>query len=189
MELVFHASPIGGLLRIEPRRSTHGAYYVYAAKSRALALIFSQKHDDYLLHIGYDDETDELHLTERVQGALMEVFRGKHGFLYTLNAARFESGKTPWAPELVSAFPEPAVSCEEIGDCMEALLACEKGGELTLYRYPDRPSCVPLDDSDLVEATAYFLKNAKNPRELVEYACAKHPRLAERFRALLENKA
>lgn len=185
MELVYHASPLGGLMKIEPRVSTHGESYVYAAKSRALALVFSQKHDDYLFYIGYDNETDELCLTERIPGALEEVFRGKRGFLYALDAAHFVSGKTPWAPELVSESAEPVIGCEEIDDCLAALLSCEARGELTVYRYPSRPSYVPQDDGDLVEATAYFLKTAKDPRALVAYACEKHPRLASRLRALL----
>lgn len=185
MNLVYHASPLGGLMKIEPQRSTHGENYVYAAKSRALALIFSQKHDDYLFHIGYDDETDELCLTERIPGVLEEVFRGKRGFLYALDAARFLSGKTPWVPELVSESAEPVIGCEEIDDCLAALLSCQARGELIVYRYPSRPSYVPDDDGDLVETTAYFLKTAKDPKTLVTYACEKHPHLASRFIALL----
>ncbi|MCE5235585.1 MAG: hypothetical protein LLF87_05975 [Eubacteriales bacterium] len=185
MDLVYHASPLSGLAKIEPRHSTHGESYVYAAKSRTLALVFSQKHDDYLFYIGYDDETGELCLTERIPGALEEVFRGKLGFLYALDATRFLSGKTPWAPELVSESAEPVTGCEEIRDCLAALLLCEARGELTVYRYPARPSCVPGDDGDLVEATAYFLKTAKDPQALVSYACEKHPHLASRLRALL----
>lgn len=186
MELVYHASPHGGLTELEPRVSTHGRSYVYATKSRALALVFSQKHDDYIFHAGYDDETDELSLTERIPGALETVFRGGRGFLYALDAARFQSGKTPWAPELVSESAEPVINCEEIGDCLAALLSCEARGELIVYRYPARPPYIPADDGDLVEATAYFLKNAKDQKALIAYACEKHPRLAERLRALIE---
>ncbi len=186
MDLVYHASPTGGLKKIEPHVSTHGENYVYAAKSRALALIFSQKHDDYILHIGYDDETEELTFTERVEGALEAVFRGKRGFLYALDAESFESGRTPWEPELTSAFAEPVVNAEEIGDCLAALLSYEAQGELTVFRYPARPPYVPSDDSDLVEATAYFLKTAKDPHALVERASKTHPHLAERFQALLK---
>jgi hypothetical protein len=60
--------------------------------------------------------------------------------------------------------------------------------EVILYRYPNRPKYIPLDDSDLIEKTKIFIKFGHNKKEVVNKAIEKHPKLKETLLALLESK-
>lgn len=93
MSFVYHGSPNGGLKVITPHASTHGAAYVYAAKDKALALLFLQRWNDFIFNVAYGDDK-VLEITERYKGALGEIFANKEGYIYTLDGSGFLKGQT-----------------------------------------------------------------------------------------------
>lgn len=187
MECVYHGSPVGGLTHLEPRRSTHGKSWVYATKNRTIAIIHSQKWNDYIFNESYHGQI-QLELTERLPNAFEEVYKGKRSYLYYLDSANFLEGQTSFSPEVVSEKLEQILKCEVIEDTYIKLCEMAENKEVVLYRYPDRPNYIPLDDSDLIESTKYFLENTQDKKGLIGYAIEKHPKLKKSLLSLLENE-
>ncbi len=176
MTYVYHGSPISGLTYIEPRISTHGKKYVYATKDKALALVFLQKHNDYLTNISYTDD-GKLELTERVVDVFKDIFKGKSGFLYYLDSTNFLEGQTSFSPEVVSEVTEQVLHCDTISCCYAKLQEMALNNEIVFYTYPDRPDYIPKDDSDLIRKTKLFIEHSNNKEEIIQYAIDKHPHL------------
>ena len=186
MDYVYHGSPISGLTYLEPRISTHGKSWVYATKIKTLAILHSQKKNDYIFNESFHSQI-QLELTERIPNALEEIYKGKTGYIYYLSATNFLDGQTSFTGEVVSEQREEVIKCEVIEDTYEKLLELEMRGEVILYRYPNRPDYIPADDSDLIKSTKYFLENSKDKNGLINYAIEKHPKLKDALLALLES--
>ena len=131
--MLYHASPISGIIRLEPRVSTHGKKWVYAVSNRLTALLFGAKQDDFDLKI--DTEQGVPVVFECYPDALEAIYRDKACSLYTLPEEGFLKGKTEWDEELVS--PEPVAVCSEeyIPDLYAALEMAAERGECVLHRY------------------------------------------------------
>jgi len=189
MEYVYHGSPIGGLTYIETKISTHGKNWVYATKDKSIALTFLQKWNDYLFCQTIHDGKHEF--TERVPNIFEEIYKGKSGYIYYLDAANFLEGQTSFSPEVVSKQREKVIRFEFIEDSYEKLCEMEKNNEIVLYRYPNKPDYIPHDDSDLIKQTKYFLEHSQDKKRkegLIEYAIEKHPKLKEALLLLIENE-
>ena len=184
MAYVYHGSPIGGLKHIEPSISTHGKNWVYATKDKSVALIFLQKWNDYLINQSINNGQHEL--TERLPNVFKEIYKGKSGFLYYLDSKNFIDGQTSFTPEVISNKIEQVIKCEEIKDCYVKLCEMEKNKEIILYRYPDKPDYIPLDNSDLIKKTQHFSKNSQNKKELTYYVIKRHPNLEKSLLSLFE---
>ena len=180
--LVYHASTVTGLQRLEPRRSTHGILWVYAMREAAHAVAFLGHIDD--LHIAKTTHNGKLVLTERHPDAL-GLYLGLTGSLYSLSDATFESGHTDWECEVVSAVAVSVLHEELIPDAFEALLDWERTQHATLFRYPNRPADVPKDDVDLVEKAAVFASWEGNADDIRRRIRQYHPHLMPEFEALL----
>jgi hypothetical protein len=185
MDYVYHGSPVSGLTYLEPRRSTHGKNWVYATKIKSLAILHSQKWNDYIFDESYHSQI-QLELTERLPNAFEEVYKGKTGYIYFLSAANFLDGHTSFIGEVVSEQREDIIKCEVIEDTYEKLLELEMSGEVVLYKYPNRPKYIPADDSDLIKKTKLFLEHSQDKKGLIEYAIEKHPKLKNALLSLLE---
>ena len=184
MDYVYHGSPVGGLLYIEPKISTHSKKWVYATKDKSIALTFLQKWNDFLLNQSISNGRQEL--TERLPNILEGIYKGKSGFLYYLDSTNFLEGQTSFSPEVVSNKREKVLHCEFIEDCYEKLCEMERNNEITLFRYPNRSPHIPLDDSDLIKKTEHFLENSSDKKGLIDYVIEKHPKLTDALLALLE---
>lgn len=184
MDYVYHGSPISGLTYIEPKLSTHGKYWVYATKDKSVALVFLQKWNDYLLNQSINDDGQQ-ELTERLPNIFEEIYKGKSGFIYYLDSTNFLEGKTSFSPEVVSEKREQVMHCEIVEDCYEQLCEMERNNEIILYRYPNRSPHIPLDDSDLIKKTKYFLEHSQDKKGTVDYAIEKHPKLKDALLSLL----
>jgi len=186
MNYVYHGSPVSGLTYLEPRHSTHGKSWVYATKNKAVAIIHSRKWNDYIFNESFHNYI-QLELTERLPNAFEEIYKGKQSYLYYLDAANFLEGQTSFSEEVVSEQKEQVIKYEIIEDTYIKLCEMEKNGEVVLYRYPNKPDYIPFDDSDLIESTKYFLKNAQDRKGLIDYAIEKHPKLKNALLSLFEN--
>jgi hypothetical protein len=185
MDYVYHGSHTSGLTYLEPRRSTHGKNWVYATKFKAIAIVHSQKWNDYIFNESHHSQI-QLELTERLPNAFEEIYKGKTGYLYYLSSKNFLEGQTSFKSEVVSEQREEVIKCEIIEDTYEKLLEMERNGEVVLYRYPNRPAYIPYDDSDLIKKTKYFLESEPDKKGLIDYAIEKHPKLKDALLSLLD---
>lgn len=181
IKYVYHGSPIGSLNIIKPSLSTHGESYVYATVHRVLALLFLQSWNDFIFNVAYGDD-GILEITERYKLALEEIYKGKGGYIYTLDGGTFTSGTTPFECEVVSQNEVKVINEEKVDDILTEILELEKNKELRINRYPKRHPDIPEDDSDLVEEAIYFYRKGK--KDIIEYCISKHPHLKDRFKEL-----
>jgi len=98
------------------------------------------------------------YLVERYKGAF-DRFRKQSGSLYDLSSKSFLPNQTPWGDEVVSESKIPVCKERKIDNVLDSLSNMEKKGMIKLYHFPDRPSFVPKDDSDLVTKAVHWMKN------------------------------
>lgn len=151
MDYVYHGSKIQGLKKLEKRSSTHQQEWVYATPSKAVATIFiNNGGSDFFYSLGGIGTTENpVVLVERKEGMFDKIFN-LSGSLYTLKGDNFESGKTGWKAEVVSEFEEEVIYEEHIDNVLQKLNELAEQDNFQLYRYPNRPDYVPLDNSDLI---------------------------------------
>ena len=155
--VVYHGSSTQNLKRLEPRESTHGKY-LYAAKERAIALIYGKRcGDDLTYYLGRDKEKDPWTLVERLPGAFDKMFSNGLS-IYTLPGDTFTKNDTGFSAEVLSTVEVDVLSEEKIDNLYEEL---EKQESIKIYRYPNRPEYIPNDDSDIIDICRYS-KNELN---------------------------
>ncbi len=145
---VYHASRISGLKRIEPRISTHGQAWIYAARDPSTAAMFLGHHHDFILGSGFVG--DRPYIVERFAGAFGRAKSGASGSIYVLPGSSFQAGRTSFREEVVSEITLEPLRETVVPDAAAHLLGLETIGQLEIYRYPNRPGHVPEDDSDLI---------------------------------------
>lgn len=157
-QFVYHASPTKGLKELSPRVSTHGKNWVYATKHIEIVAAYLGNWGDFDLAQGACGENDKVHLVERYKDAFKDIYgSAKGGSIYKLNATGFLENMTSFSMEVVN--PSKVLVAEEIvvDFPLEYLKDLSKKGELELYYFPNRPSCVPQDDRDLVEKAVLWI--------------------------------
>lgn len=117
----------------------------------------------------------------------MLLYRNVSGSVYTLPADSFEAGKTGWEGDLVSMISVKVASEIHVEDALETLLGFERAGQIVIHRYPNRPSYIPQDDSDLVEKAAIYASWDGNERDIRKRFQKSHPHLYERLDQLIES--
>lgn len=153
--VVYHGSPDPNLSKIEAHISTHKKNCIYATKKLVVALTFMGKGngdlDTMLSSIG-----GNIILVERREGVLKSLY-DKEGYIYTLDGSTFSSYDYLWKEEVISF--EPSIDIIDktyYPNILTALEEEEKKGNITIYRYPNRPEYVPLDNSDLIDKYIKF---------------------------------
>ena len=166
---VYHGSHIPDLKVIKPHKSTHQQNWVYATSSKAVATIFlSNKHSDLYYYLGGNDEDNNLVLVERKKGMFKDIFNVS-GSIYKLSSKNFLNGITGWSMEVVSNREEQVLEEEKITDVYEELIKFNDEGKIKLYLYPNRPSYIPLDNSDLIpKVIRWSKKGYKNKKDIQE---------------------
>lgn len=162
MNYVYHGSHTSNLDTIKPNKSTHGKEWVYASPSRAAATIFlSPMHSDYFYYLAGDGINYELILVERKEGMFKNIFN-YDGYIYKLDASNFKSRVTSWSAEVVSEKEEKVLDTIYIPNIYDELIKLSEEGKLKLYLYPNRPSYVPLDNSDLIPKVLRWQEHGLN---------------------------
>lgn len=179
METVYHGSPVGGLSKITPHVSTHGIGYVYATGDIGLATLFTQRWNDFIFNVSYGDG-HVLEITERYDGALWQIYKGKGGFIYLLDARGFAGNATRFDGEVVCRQTQAVLGCHPVENIYERLLQMQEMGALRIYRYPARPGYIPADDCDLVDLAVEIFRSTGN-LDAVHYCIRKHPGLESRL--------
>ena len=107
-------------------------------------------------------------LTERFPNAFEQIYKEKSGFLYFLDSTNFKESQTSFSPEVVSNKKEQVLHCEVIDDCYEKVCEMEKNNEVILFRYPNRPSHIPADDSDLIKIAKRIIERSQDKQRTVD---------------------
>lgn len=179
---VYHGSHIPDLKVIKPHKSTHQQNWVYATSSKAVATIFlSNKHSDLYYYLGGNDEDNNLVLVERKKGMFKDIFNVS-GSIYKLSSKNFLNGITGWSMEVVSNREEQVLEEEKITDVYEELIKFNDEGKIKLYLFPNRPSYIPLDNSDLIPKVIRWSKKGLKIGNFFEL----YPELTDRFYEELE---
>lgn len=180
MEYVYHGSKISGLKKLRKRSSTHQKEWVYATSSKAVATIFINNGGGDLTYKlrGTGTKESPIVLIERKEGMFDKIFN-LSGSLYTLKKDNFKEGQTGWSPEVVSEFDEEVLHEEHIENVLEKLNELANNGEIELYRYPNRPDSVPLDNSDLIPKIIKY--KSKGITDMVDKFLKIYPELADKF--------
>lgn len=175
---VYHGSKHPGLKKIKRNKSTHGNAWVYATLSKAISTIFISNtgSDLYYYLSGDGTENNQVILVERKKNMFKNIFNVS-GSLYTLSGKNFISGKTGWSAEVVSEFDEDVICEEYIDNVLDKLKELNDKGELKLYLYPNRPSFIPKDNSDLIPKVIRWQKRGIN----IEKFFKLYPELKEQF--------
>ncbi len=131
--MLYHASHISGLKELRPQVSTHGKPYVYAIRSKLMAMLFGTPKDDFDLLIDVEDGKAVLY--ECYPDAVKKVYSGKTCSLYTLEETGFLEGVTGWEEELVCSAPVQVVAEEKVDDIYGRIMDAvqENACEIHLY--------------------------------------------------------
>lgn len=173
-KIFYHGSPNPGITTFTPRISTHGKRYVYATPTMSDTILYGAKWNDFLIWVGSDDFDDII--IERQQGVIESLYKDKKGYIYILDGSTFYQLDPPdntW--DWVSEDPVNVIDCLTINNLYDVIVKKYK-----IYWYPDRPDCIPNDDSDIVEHTIKIF-NMNNDKSIFPNVLDLFPHLKESF--------
>lgn len=155
MKIVYHGSSKGNIELLNAHKSTHQKDCIYATDNKVVALLFMGKgNGDLDTRISSLDGKPEL--VERRPGILEKLYN-KKGYLYELDGSTFNHYDYLWSLEVIS-FENEIRPINKIyyPNILDAIIEEEKQGNIIIYRYPNRPKDMPLDNSDLIEKYISF---------------------------------
>ncbi len=183
-KVLYHGSLAQNLKILKPQKSTHGESWVYATYDPAIAASFIATASDFDFTI-IINEKGICSFVERYENAF-DLYRGVEGSIYQLPAKKFLAYQTTWDAEFVSPEEAPVLKEQIIPDVYEFLKQLEAEGKIHLYYYPDRPSCIPADDSDIVEKAVLWSKE-NAPNNTKEKFLTLHNHLKDQFEKEFES--
>ncbi len=152
--IVYHGSK-QNLDIITSHKSTHQKECIYGTSEKVVSLLFMGKgKGDLDTMIATID--NNLILVERRKGVLDKIYN-KSGYLYELDASSFNHYDYLWSKEMIS-FKKSLKPLNKIyyANILDAINEEAKKGNIIVYRYPNRPNNVPLDNSDLIDKYIEF---------------------------------
>jgi len=162
--VMYHGSPISEIEVFMPRMSTHGKSLVYAAKSMDSVILYCAKWNDFQVTCGSDDV-----IVERYQGALDELYKNKKGYIYILDGSAFKFDEH--CNDFVSNEPVKVIECVTINNLYDVVMA-----KYNVFKYPNKPSWVPDDDSDIISHAIKIVEMCGD-KGVFEYVKTKFPHL------------
>ena len=152
MNYVYHSSTKQNLTEIRPAKNN----LVYATKDKIICALFMRNrktgHGSFSRSFGH--EKDIPFVVERYKNALEDMYDNISGSIYILNSESFFEDKLKW--QMISKKPAQVIKEIKIDNVKNFLINLEKQKLLKIYRYPQKPKCIPLDDSDLVKEVLKF---------------------------------
>lgn len=152
--MLYHASHISGLKELQPQVSTHGKPYVYAIRSRLMAILFGAQKDDFDLLI--DGENGKAVLYECYPDAVKAVYSGKNCSLYTVEETGFQKGMTGWDEELVCSTSVTVRLEEKIDDIYQELMLAVKEGTCEIHFFEQSETYLSFLRDELQERVDAF---------------------------------
>ena len=144
--------------------------------------------DDATYNLG-SNKDGKLDLVERLPHTFEKMFSNKFS-LYTLDGKSFKDINIGFN-EVVSEEEVPVIKEETYPSLMDAINELVNNNLINIYYYPDRPSYIPDDDSDLIDKirNIYIKKMHKQytDREIARWIFL-HPNLEDEFRTIAEEQ-
>lgn len=149
--MYYHASPAGGIARLEPRVSNHGVPLVYFSEKRENVLVYlSNAIEKYCRDTGFAYEgrwekwgpygfgrDGRQRIEEYYPGALEKTYKGVQGYIYRAESVK-DSGLSLHIPGGISSSePVEVTGAEFVPDAYEAILEAERHGLITILRYEE----------------------------------------------------
>ncbi len=182
--VVYHGSSIKDLDVIKSNISSHNIKCIYASDNIAVAMMFMGKTNDLQTLKAIVNKVPIL--VERKEGILQEVYNNP-GYIYLLPSETFSHQTFLWKPEMISTkeFIKP-ISIIKFDNILESLKEQAKQGNLNLYFYPDRPSYVPIDNSDLIKI--YINYEKKGIKGAVHKLLLEYPEFTSEVENIISNE-
>lgn len=134
--MLYHGSSAGGLTELKPFLSEHGKPYIYFASNPVVALFYTVHAVERPYNwFPYGFKNGIPVYNEYYPDALADVYKGKTGFLYEFESINGAENPTGINCACVCEKPVPVERVIEIPDVFEALVECEKRGQLIIERY------------------------------------------------------
>ena len=149
--MFYHASPVKGIVKLEPRVSNHGVPLIYFSRKRENVLVYlSNAIEKYCRETGFACDgpwhkwgpygfTEEgiQRLAEYYPNALESTYKGVSGYIYSAEEIT-DSGFQVQIPDAAaSGLPVPVTGVEFVPDAYEAILQAEKDGLIVIRRYEE----------------------------------------------------
>ena len=149
--MFYHASPIGGITRLEPRISEHGQPLVYFSTKRENVLVYlSNAVEKYCRETGFRhtgpwkkwgpygfEQDGRLRLEEYYPDALERTCQGVSGYIYRADSIGDAGVALPIPDAAVSSVPVEVTGVEFVPDAYDAILKAERDGLITILRYEE----------------------------------------------------
>ena len=163
-EIVYHGSPRGDIEVLKSHKSTHQKDCIYATDNKAVALLYMGR--------GRGDLDTSLRSIDK-KPEVVERRAGVFDYLWSLEVISFEKEIKPLKKIYYS-------------NILAALEEEEKKGNLTIYRYPNRPKDMPIDNSDLIEKFIKF--EIQGLKGSIDRLLEVYPEFEESVESLKNNK-
>lgn len=182
--IVYHGSPYGDIKVITAHKSTHQKQCIYATSNKVVAMLFMARgNGDLDTCLMYENGLPIL--VERRNGVLEKLYN-KSGYIYELPGDTFNHYDFLWKPEVISFEKEIIPLKKEYHENIFASLKeMEKNGLLKLYKYPNRPNDIPLDNSDLIDK--YIRFENKGIKGAINSLLTIYPEFAQIVKNKLDN--
>lgn len=150
IEKVYYGSLKEDMSILKAHLSIYGKECIYATDNMAVAMMFMGKGNGDLDTVKIYDRGMPI-LVERRPGVLEKLYN-KSGYVYELPSDTFKHYDYLWIPEVVSFEKEIVpIKKEYHENILKSLEELSNDGLLQIYKYPNRPDYIPLDNSDLIE--------------------------------------
>ena len=182
-KVVYHGSPKGDIEIFKPNVSTHQINCIYATDNKTIALLYmSRSNGDLDTDIEIKD--GKIILVERRAGVLDNIYN-KGGYLYELDGESFNHYDFLWDAEVIS-YEENLKPIRKTyyDNILKEIEKAELSGEIIIYRYPNRPKEIPLDNSDLIDKYISFYKMGN--KGIIDKFLMLYPELKEKTFAKME---
>lgn len=151
--MYYHASPVEGITRLEPRISNHGIPLVYFSRKRENVLVYlSNAVEKYCRETGFAwdgpwqkwgpygfTKDGRQCLQEYYPNATERTYKGVSGYIYRAEEITDSGFEVKIPDAATSSLPVPVSGAEFVPDAYEAILQAEREGLIVIQRYDEMP--------------------------------------------------
>lgn len=186
--MYYHASPVGGIVRLKPSISDHGIPLVYFSEKRENVLVYlSNAVEKYCKETGFSydgkyqkwgpygfNKDGTQRLEEYYPNALADTYKGVSGYIYYAETIQDSGFETQIPDAATSRIPVNISSVEFVPDAYEAILQAERDGLLTILRYEELPDKMREINKRIIKDE---YENASEHPEYRHFLCGHFPEL------------
>ena len=151
--MYYHASPVQGITRLEPRVSNHGIPLIYFSRKRENVLVYlCNAVEKYCRETGFAwdgpwqkwgpygfTKDGRQCLQEYYPNAMERTYKGVSGYIYRAEEITGSGFEVKIPDAAAGSLPVPVTGVEFIPDAYEAILQAERDGLIVIQRYGEMP--------------------------------------------------